>query len=196
MKRKERIELIRQIEKELGYGRFVHTMGVAEIAAGLAVRYGVDMERAELAGLLHDCAKCLTLSKMRKICDKAGMEISEYEAENPALLHSKAGRVLAMTRYGVTDSEILSAIEFHTTGRPAMSLLEKIIFVADYIEPGRDTAPDLPLVRRMAYENIDACILKILHDTLNYLSSGSASVDPMTQKTYDYYSKAINELYC
>ena len=187
MDKKERLALIRQLEEELGYSRFVHTLGVANVAASLAMRYGIDSSRAELAGLLHDCAKCLSLNKMRKVCDKAGVSVSPFESESGALLHSKAGCILARTQYGVTDEEILRAIEFHTTGRPAMSLLEKIIFVADYIEPGRDTAPNLDTVRRMAFENIDACVLQILRDTLNYLASGSAAVDPMTQKTFEYY---------
>ena len=72
-----------------------------------------------------------------------------------------------------------------------MSLLEKIIFVSDYIEPGRDTAPNLPLVRKLAYENIDDCVLKILEDTLRYLKTTDSEVDPMTQKTYEYYRQFV-----
>ncbi len=188
MNKKERIELIKQIEKDLGYGRFIHTLGVAETSANLAMRWGVDPSAAEQAGLLHDCAKCLPLAKMRKICLKEGMILNDYEQDSAALLHSKAGSVLARTKYGVTDEEVLSAIKYHTTGRPAMSTLEKIVFTADYIEPGRESAPDLPQVRRMAYENLDACVFKILGDTLSYLARSDAPADPMTRKTYDYYA--------
>ena len=188
LNKKQRIDLIREMEKELGYGRFIHSLGVADIAAGLAMRYGIDQDRAFLAGILHDCAKCMSLSKMRKVCEKAGMELSSFERESTALLHSKAGCVLARTRYGVTDEDLLNAIAYHTTGRPAMSLLEKIIFTSDYIEPGRDTAPHLATIRRMAFENIDACVLEILRDTLAYLETGNGEVDPMTKETFEYYA--------
>ena len=157
-KNTDRISLVRELEKEMGYKRFVHTLGVSGTAASMAMCYGESMEKAELAGLLHDCAKCMDLRKMIKICENAGLEISEQERSSGALLHSKAGSVLARTRYGVQDADILNAIRYHTTGRPGMSLLEKIIFIADYIEPGRNVAPDLPQVRSLAFEDIDAMV--------------------------------------
>lgn len=193
MNKKERINLIRELQTELAYGRFTHTLYVAGTAASIAMCYGLDTDMAETAGLLHDCAKCMNLSKMLKICDKAGVELSEYERNSGSLLHSKAGAVLAQTKYGVRDEDILNAIRYHTTGRPGMSLLEKIIFVADYIEPGRDSAPNLPVVRKLAFESIDDCVLQILKDTLSYLESTGAQVDPMTQKTYEYYRRCDEE---
>ncbi len=193
MNKKERINLIRELQTELAYGRFTHTLYVAGTAASIAMCYGLDTDKAETAGLLHDCAKCMNLSKMLKICDKAGVELSEYERNSGSLLHSKAGAVLAQTKYGVKDEDILNAIRYHTTGRPGMSLLEKIVFVADYIEPGRDSAPNLPVVRKLAFESIDDCVLQILKDTLSYLESTGAQVDPMTQKTYEYYRRCDEE---
>jgi predicted HD superfamily hydrolase involved in NAD metabolism len=135
----------------------------------------------------------LNLGKMLKMCEKAGVTISEYERNSASLLHSKAGAVLAESRYGVSDEDILNAIRYHTTGRPGMSLLEKIVFVADYIEPGRDSAPNLPVVRKLAYESIDDCVLQILKDTLRYLATTGADVDPMTHKTYEYYRRCDEE---
>ena len=193
MNKKERINLIRELESELAYGRFVHTLYVSGTAANLAMRHGADIEKAETAGLLHDCAKCMNLGKMLKTCTKAGLNLSDMEKESGALLHSKAGAVVAHDRYGVTDEDILNAIRYHTTGRPGMSLLEKIIFVADYMEPCRDSAPNLPLVRKLAYENIDICVLQILKDTLSYLGTTDSEVDPMTQKTYEYYRRFVEE---
>ena len=181
MNKKERINLIRELESELAYGRFVHTLNVANTAACLAMSYGFDIDKAETAGLLHDCAKCMNLGKMLKICEKAGLELSEIEKGSGSLLHSKA------------DEDILNAIRYHTTGRPGMSLLEKIIFTADYIEPGRDSAPNLPVVRKLAFESIDDCVLQILKDTLSYLGTTGAEVDPMTQKTYEYYRRCDEE---
>ncbi len=193
MNKKERIALIKELESELAYGRFVHTLDVAATAANLAMCYGADLDKAETAGLLHDCAKCMSLGKMLKVCDKAGTDLSEFEKNSVSLLHSKAGAVLAESRYGVRDEDTLNAIRFHTTGRPGMSLLEKIVFVADYIEPGRDSAPNLPQVRKLAYESIDDCVLQILKDTLRYLATTGSAVDPMTQKTYEYYRRCDEE---
>jgi predicted HD superfamily hydrolase involved in NAD metabolism len=193
VKKLTRIDLIRTLEQELNYKRFVHTLAVAGTAASLAMCYGADIEKAEIAGLLHDCAKCLDVRKMQRLCEKAGLEISPYERSSGSLLHSKAGSVLAAEKYGVTDPDLLNAIRYHTTGRPGMSLLEKIIFVADYIEPGRFSAKNLPLVRKMAFADIDEALLKILYDTLVYLNSTGNTVDPMTQKTYDYYKRLDEE---
>ena len=193
MNKKERLSLIRELEAELGYGRFVHTLDVACTASNLAMRHGADLSKAELAGLLHDCAKCMNLGKMLKMCARADVQLSEIEKQSAALLHSKAGAVLAADKYGVSDEDILNSIRYHTTGRPGMSLLEKIIFVSDYIEPGRDTAPNLPLVRKLAYENMDDCVLQILEDTLSYLKTTDSEVDPMTQKTFEYYRKFVKE---
>ena len=193
MNKKERIALIKELESELAYGRFVHTLDVAATASNLAMCYGADLDKAETAGLLHDCAKCMNLGKMLKMCDKAGVTISEYERNSASLLHSKAGAVLAEFRYGVSDEDILNAIRYHTTGRPGMSLREKLVFVADYIEPGRDSAPNLPVVRKLAYESIDDCVLQILNDTLRYLATTGADVDPRTHKTYEYYRRCDEE---
>ena len=193
MKKVSRVELIRTLEQELSYKRFIHTLSVAGTASSLAMCYGADLEKAETAGLLHDCAKCLDLRKMQRVCEKAGLTVSSFEAESGSLLHSKAGSVLAAERYGITDPDMINAIRYHTTGRPGMSLLEKIIFVADYIEPGRFTAKNLPLIRKMAFSDIDEALMKILYDTLVYLNSTGFAVDPMTRKTYDYYKQIFEE---
>ena len=179
----DRIGIIRLLEKDLKYKRFIHTLGVANISAALAMRYGADTDKAEMAGLLHDCAKSLSLRDMLKLCEEEHLALNDYEKKSTALLHSKAGSVLARKRFGCDDDEILQAIRFHTTGRPAMSLLEKIVFTADYIEPGRFAAPGLPLIRELAFEDLDRAVMKILEDTLSYLEFSGARIDPQTQKT-------------
>ena len=193
MKKVSRVDLIKTLEQELSYKRFIHTLSVAGTASSLAMCYGADLEKAETAGLLHDCAKCMDVRKMQKVCEKAGLTVSSFEADSGSLLHSKAGSVLAAEKYGITDPDMINAIRYHTTGRPGMSLLEKIIFVADYIEPGRFTAKNLPLIRRLAFSDIDGALMKILYDTLVYLNSTGLVVDPMTQKTYDYYKQIFEE---
>ncbi len=116
--------------------------------------------------------------------------VSEVELQNPAaLLHAKAGSFLARKKYGVTDDDILNAIKYHTTGRPEMSKLEKILYIADYIEPGRKHAANLLQIRKMAYQDLDQTLFKILEDTLSYLLTTGGEIDSMTQETYDYYKR-------
>ncbi len=180
-------KLRREMEKVQDSRRFEHTLGVEFTAASLAMRYGASIKSARTAGLLHDCAKCLTDEERISICRKNGIPISEMEWKNPFLLHAKAGAFLAKKQYGIEDEDILNAICSHTTGRPGMSLLEMIVFVADYIEPGRNKASNLEEIRRLAFTELDQALLKILGDTLEYLESGSGDVDPMTRKTWEYY---------
>ncbi len=175
------------MEKTLDSKRYEHTLGVEYTAAALAMRYGASIKSAQLAGLLHDCAKCLSDDKRLSICEKHNISVSEYERRNPSLLHGKVGSFLAMEEYEVADLDVIHAILNHTTGRPGMSLLEKIIFVADYIEPGRDKATNLSEIRQMAFVDLDATLMRILEDTLKYLESSGDEIDPMTRKTYDYY---------
>lgn len=176
-----------KLAKELTKNRYRHTMGVMHTATCLAMRYGADLEQARLAGLLHDCAKCIPNKKKIEMCKKKHIPVSDFEIEHPVLLHAKLGKYLAETDYGVRDLEVLSAIEWHTTGRPDMSLLEKIIYTADYIEPGRDKAPRLPEIRKLAFTDLDACICMILEDTVSYLSRNPKAMDPMTMDAYTFY---------
>lgn len=178
----------KKVEKAQDKSRFEHTLGVAYTAAMLAQIYGVDEEDALVAGFLHDCAKCIDHDDKLKICKKNNLEISELEKRNPFLLHSKVGSFLAHTEYGIENNDILNAITYHTTGRPNMSLLEKIIFISDYIEPGRKVAPNLLEIRKKAFIDLDEALVMVLRDTLNYLAGSGKEIDDMTQKTYDFYA--------
>lgn len=172
---------------ELDDMRYQHTLGVMYTAASMAMRHGEDIEKAMIAGLLHDCAKCIPALEKVEMCEKNRIEISETEAKNPGLLHAKLGAFLAKKEYGVEDSDILMSIKSHTTGRPGMSLLEKIIYIADYMEPGRKELPNMADVRKIAFEDIDKCLFRILKDSLVYLKSLDRVIDPMTEETYNYY---------
>ena len=169
--------------------RYVHSIGVSNTSACLAMRYGYDCNKAYITGLLHDCAKGLKESELINTVMKAGIEISDIEKDNPDLLHSKAGSVVAKEKYGIEDDEVLKAIFYHTTGRPDMTLLEKIIFVADYIEPNRYNLPDLDRVRVMAFTDIDECIAHICEMTLDHLKKSGKAIDRTTVDTYEYYTK-------
>lgn len=185
-------DLKKELKKEMDDSRYEHTLGVMYTCAALAMCYNYDLEKAMLAGLLHDCAKCMPNAKKLKMAQKHHLEISELEHKNPFMLHAKLGAFLAKKKYDIEDEEILDAIRWHTTGRPQMTLLDKIVYVADYIEPKRDKAPNLALIRQMAFTNLDDALLKILVDTLGYLGDSPEHVDSMTKMTYDYYINQKN----
>ncbi|MCR4751294.1 MAG: bis(5'-nucleosyl)-tetraphosphatase (symmetrical) YqeK [Eubacterium sp.] len=176
-----------KLAKELTKSRFRHTQAVMYTACSLAMRYDENLDQVRTAGLLHDCAKCIPNKKKIEMCRKKNLPVSDFEMEHPVLLHAKLGKYLAAEEYGIKDPEILSAIEWHTTGRPGMSQLEKIIYIADYIEPGRDKAPRLNEIRRMAFADLDQCMEMILADTVSYLSSNPKSMDHKTVEAYQYY---------
>lgn len=182
-----RKEIKEDLRKRLTPHRFEHTLGVEYTACCLAMRYGADMEKADLAGLLHDCAKQLTSEEKIQKALHYGMEITDLHRENPELLHAGLGAYVARERYGIEDEEILSAITWHTTGRPDMTLMEKILYIADYIEPNRYKQENLFTVRELAFKDLDECLIKILEDTVAYLESRKIATDPMTRKTYEFY---------
>ena len=159
-------EIQEKLRVEFKGNRFSHTLGVQYTSICLAMRYGADLKKAELAGLLHDCAKQLPESEMISICETYGEEISEFEYMHPFLLHGKAGACVAQKEYGINDTEVLDAMRYHTTGRPEMTQIEEIVFVADYIEPARDHAPNLDEVRELAFHDLDDALIKILEDKL------------------------------
>lgn len=189
MKTNELSKLRREIAKVQDGKRFEHTLSVAYTAANLAACHGGDIEKALVAGMLHDCAKGLPDHKLLEHCEKHHIPVSKEERRKPSLLHAKVGSYLAHKKYRVSDTDILNAICYHTTGRPEMSLLEKIIFVADYMEPGRRQAPRLEQIRRTSYADLDQAVLMILEDTLAYLQESSSVIDQTTRETYNYYLK-------
>ncbi len=189
MKNTDLSKIRKAMEKAQDSKRYEHTLGVAYTAAALAMQHGADINNTLIAGYLHDCAKQLSDEKKLHFCEKHNISVTEAESKNPALLHAKVGGFIAMETYKVDDGDIINAILNHTTGRPEMSVLEKIIFIADYIEPGRKQAPNLAAVRKMAFVDLDRTMLMILGDTLAYLKDSELSIDQKTQMTYDYYLK-------
>lgn len=179
--------LQKHMKEELSDDRYEHTLGVMYTAEALAMRYGVDMTKAAVAGLLHDCAKCIPNSQKIKLCKRHHLEITEMEEKNPSLLHAKLGALLAKKAYNIKDEEILSAIRWHTTGKPDMSMLDIIIYMADYIEPNRDKAPNLKEVRKLCFENIEEALYEVLKSTLDYLEDRPEAIDPMTRESYLFY---------
>lgn len=180
-------KLRKQIKKVQTSNRYEHTLGVEYTAAALAMRYGANIEEAQLAGLLHDCAKCLTNDELLEFCEKHQIAVTTPERKSPFLLHGKVGGYLAEKKYKVKNPEVISAIVCHTTGKPDMTLLEKIVFIADYIEPGRKRAAGLNELRKLAFSDLDAALMQILGNTLDYLRKSDYSIDPHTEETWKYY---------
>lgn len=184
----ERITEIRKhLKKKLNPMRYEHTLGVSYTCMALAMRYSANLDQAEMAGLLHDCAKRYDDATIICKCQEHGIELTEGELRAPAVIHAKLGAWMAEHKYGITDPEVLSAIACHTTGKPAMSLLDKILYVADYIEPRRDKAPNLPKLRRLAFEDLDEALYQILDSTRNYLKETGTAEDDTTEQTWEYY---------
>lgn len=180
-----------QLSEELDKKRYAHTLGVAYTAVSLAMAHGTDMYNAYLAGLLHDNAKCISSEKKRKLCKKYDIVLNEAEDKNPDLLHAKLGAIRAKEKYHVEDRAVLEAIKYHTTGKPAMTELEKIIYIADYIEPNRKMLPGLPEIRTTAFRDLNRAMVLILKNTLAYLREKEVFIDPMTLETYEYYKEEI-----
>lgn len=184
---------MKKLERELDSDRYKHTLGVMYTAGALAMRYGADLNKALMAGLLHDCAKCLSHHKKLKICNKHKIAVNDVEKANPGLLHAKVGAYLAKNKYGVNDEAVISAITWHTTGKPDMSLLDKIVYIADFIEPNRFELPNMQEIRTLAFQDIDECLYRILYDSLEYFDKKNVSIDSMTEQTYEYYKNQLGK---
>lgn len=190
----EEIEEIQELlQEKISTKLFRHVVGVRYTAEALAMCHGVSMVQAGTAGVLHDCAKYMTGEKMLKKCQKHEIPISASEKKNPMLLHAKLGAYLAEHKYGIRDQEVLSAIRWHTTGKEAMTTLEQIIYLADYIEPHRKIIPGLDQVRRTAFQDLEEAVYLTLKNTVSYLEeqskkTGKKTFDPKTQEAYLYYA--------
>lgn len=188
-----------KLSKKLSVKRFDHTIGVSYTAAAMAMRYGLNVDRAAMSGLLHDCAKYMTDDELIEKCTKYGIECSETELRNGYLLHAKLGAYLSKEKYGIEDEEICSAVRYHTTGKPAMSVFEAIVFTADYIEPGRKVLPNFKLIRSMAFVDLDEAVYLILKNTLSYLNDekeaeqSQKEIDKHSVEAYKYYKKIHDE---
>ncbi|MEC0707591.1 bis(5'-nucleosyl)-tetraphosphatase (symmetrical) YqeK [Bacillus haynesii] len=179
----KREEALACVQEQLTEQRYIHTVGVMETAVKLAERFGADVKKAETAAIFHDYAKFRPKEEMKQIILDGGgpLEVLDFHHE---LWHAPAGAALVKTEVGITDEDILSAIRFHTSGRPNMTLLEKVIYVADYIEPGR-RFPGVEEVRTLAEEDLDSALIQALKNTIIFLISKNQAVYLETVATYN-----------
>lgn len=180
-----------KLQKNLPEKRFIHSMSVMNTAMKLAQHYNYDVEKAAIAGLLHDCAKGISNKRKLELAKQYSFELSEAEIENPDLLHAKLGAIVAKEEYGIYDAEILNSIECHTTGKPDMTLLDKIIYIADYIEPKRMPLPRIEHLRALALTSLDDALLEIVNDTIEHLNNKKRAIDKRSLETYHYYKKRL-----
>lgn len=172
-----------QLSATLKPGRFEHSLSVARTAVHLAEVHGLDVLRAEQAGLLHDCAKSLPLEEMRQIAVEHALTTDETILSSRGLLHAIVGVWIAEKDYGMTDSAVLEAIRYHTTGSPGMSRLSMCVCLADSIEPLRDQYPFLDEVRRLSEISLERALLLSLERTSEYVRSKNWVLHPQTQET-------------
>lgn len=169
MKKNDRsyiINLRNKLKDNLSPERYEHSLGVEFTATSLAMVYHADIEKAEIAGLLHDCAK--------------------HIHNEDKISHALYGPEVATEKYGITDSEILSAIKWHTTGKADMSILDKIIFVADFIEPGRIELKIMPEIREIAFKDITYATYLISKNTIDFLLSKGLDVNKLSYECLHY----------
>ena len=179
-------EFYPMIVRDIGQRRFEHSVRTAECARVLAERWGADVEKAFTAGIFHDCGKIQDRTEQRKEAMKYE-ELSDYWGEKSfSVLHAKLGVIFARERYGITDDDILNAISYHTTGRAEMSILEKVIFVSDCMEPGR-TFDGVESIRLAARRNIDEAVCLICSRTITQLSRELRFIECRTFEAYNYY---------
>lgn len=189
---RENIDLIKaDLKEKLPKKRYEHTLGVAYTAAALAMCYGEDILKAELAGILHDVAKAKKSSElkddMKEYIDPYtdGDYVALIADKAPQILHAIYAPYLAKKDYKIEDKDILSAIRWHTTGKKDMTMLEKIVFVADYIEPNRKKLPDLDRIRTLSFHDISEAVKAIAKSTIEYLGSQGMYIDKFTYELSD-----------
>lgn len=170
--------------KMLSEKRFVHSKNVSETAVKLAERYGADTEKARIAGILHDIMKDTKPDDQLKMMRNFGMIISEFEKSTDKLWHSISGAVYAENVLGIKDKDIINAIKYHTTARAGMSLLERVVFVSDFISAERNYK-GVEKIRRFANESLEKAMIEGISFNINDLIFREMPVHPNTFSAYN-----------
>jgi nicotinate-nucleotide adenylyltransferase len=178
------------LRRTMNERRYRHTLGVRDTAVRLARVHGISMQKAAVAGLLHDCAKPMKLTQMQAIAKKYRLNLSRSTLESDALLHGPVGAELARVRYQINDPDVLNAIRYHTVGRPGMTGLELCVYLADVIEPGRKAFPALNSIRVLAEKSLEEATLKAMLSARDYvLAKGERFCDDSLEAISDLHQK-------
>ena len=183
----------RKLQSSLSIERYIHTMGVVKAADRLAENYGYDRAKARMAALMHDCAKDYPADMKRRFCREFHVDVDEIMLETIDLTHAFLGAEVARREFGVEDEEILGAIKYHTTGKADMSMLEKIVFIADYIEENRKKFDSLDEARKIAFEDIDKAMAYVLKHTIEFVKERGRTLHPLSVEAYEYYKQFEEE---
>ncbi len=178
--------IINFLRENLKPSRYAHTMGVRREAVKLAKHYGADEDKASLAGLIHDCCKNKTLQQLLALAEELGVMPDNMQMESGALLHGPVGAAYAKKHFKIDDSEVINAVTCHTTGKANMTLLDKIIYLADYIEPTREEFEGLKELRDIAYVDIDKAMLFALNMSVNHVKSKGEAIHPDTKSAINW----------
>lgn len=165
------------IRELMGDYRYEHSVNVADEAVTLAELYGGDVKKAYTAGILHDVTKELPNDKQLQIINDGGIILDDVQKQAPKLWHAISGSVYIQTELDITDSDIINAIRYHTTGRANMSLLEKIIYIADYTAKGRDYN-GVEVMRELSRKSLEDAMIFSYQFTINKLSSLESAIHP------------------
>ncbi len=166
--------------------RIQHVLGVEQMSAELASHYNLDVDKAAQAGLMHDLAKCFKPQHLLRIAREEGWELDPVDESNPHLLHAEVGALTARNLFGVKDEEVLQAIGNHTLGRPGMSRLSCIVFLADSLEPGRGNTPELEALRQKAQQSLYQAVWLTSDYSLKYLLETHRLIHPRTIQTRNW----------
>ena len=172
-------EILVTLANELRPARFRHCRDVSQTAVRLAERWDADIEKARLAGIVHDCARNLKGEELLKTSRQFGMIPSPLELLQPALIHAPLGAIIAERRFGISEPQVLQAIRRHTTGAPQMTLLDKVIYLSDCIEPGRNFS-GVRKIRDMAVEDLDAAVLLAYEHSILFVVANGGLLHPNT----------------
>lgn len=178
-------DMKKYLKDNLIENRYNHTLGVVKTALELAERYSADKHKAEVAALSHDMGKNMNVYELKKLIEEEGIRLTVDEEKNMELWHSVASPILGRKIFNIEDEDILNAMRYHTTGRENMSKLEKIIYLADLIEPSRKFN-GVEDIRQIAMEDLDLAMLKALTHTTKYLLDKGHAIDNNTIKARNY----------
>ncbi len=174
----DRQQIMDAVKQEMPERRWNHTLGVMKSAIELANCFGANAQQAELAAIVHDVAKYWQTAKMEQVIREQNLNRSVLEY-NKELWHAPVGAWYAKQYFAIENEDVLNAVNYHTSGRAAMSLLEKVVWVADYIEPGRQF-PGVDYARQLAASNLDEALLFGLQRTISFLQANNSAVFPDT----------------